>query len=65
VAAPILIGDGDDRRAIAAVSVAGPSARLQRNGIATIAARTRAAADHIGRQLATAPAPLSTLEPYL
>jgi DNA-binding IclR family transcriptional regulator len=65
VAAPILIGDGDDRRAIAAVSVAGPSARLQRGGIAAIAAHTLEAADHIGRQLHTAPPPLSTHEPHL
>jgi len=65
VAAPILIGDGEDLRAIAAVSVAGPSTRLQRGGIATIAAHTREAADQIGRQLRTAPPPLSTLEPHL
>jgi DNA-binding IclR family transcriptional regulator len=65
VAAPILIGDGDDRRAVAAVSVAGPTARLQRGGISTIAARTREAADHIGRELRTAPAPLSTVEPQV
>jgi DNA-binding IclR family transcriptional regulator len=53
VAAPILLGDGDgdERRAIAAVSVAGPTARLQRGGIATIAARTREAAEHISSQL--------------
>jgi DNA-binding IclR family transcriptional regulator len=54
VAAPILIGDGGDVRAIAAVSVAGPTARLQRDGIATIASRTREAADRISRGLRTA-----------
>jgi len=65
VAAPILIGGGDDRRAVAAVSVAGPSARLRPGGISIIAARTREAADRISSQLRTAPAPLSTLEPHL
>lgn len=65
VAAPILVGEEADRRAIAAVSVAGPSARLQRGGIATIAAHTREAAGQIGRQLRAAPAPLSTVEPHL
>jgi DNA-binding IclR family transcriptional regulator len=54
VAAPILVGDGDDLRAIAAVSVAGPTARLHRDGIATIAARARDAADRIGRRLRAA-----------
>jgi DNA-binding IclR family transcriptional regulator len=65
VAAPILIGEGHDLRAIAAVSVAGPTARLQRGGIATIATHTREAADHISRQLRSAPAPMSTVEPHV
>jgi DNA-binding IclR family transcriptional regulator len=57
VAAPILIGGGDARRAIAAVSVAGPTARLSRGAIGTIAARTREAADTISRQLRDRPMP--------
>ncbi len=57
VAAPIVIGAGEARRAIAAVSVAGPSSRMTRGAIATIAARTCEAADAISRQLGDRPSP--------
>jgi IclR family transcriptional regulator, KDG regulon repressor len=57
VAAPIVIGHGDARRAIAAVSVAGPSSRLHGPAISTIAARACEAAEAISRQLRDRPAP--------
>lgn len=53
VAAPILARDGERLRAIAAVSVAGPSSRLHREGIPMIAAHAHGAAQLISRQLTT------------
>ncbi len=49
VAAPILLGG----RAVAAVSVVGPSQRLHRDGIAAIAAHAQDAAGRIGDALAS------------
>lgn len=51
VAAPILVDDGGRPRAIAAVSVAGPSTRLRRDGIGPVASRARAAARQIAAEL--------------
>ncbi len=51
VAAPVLLGDSERRRAIAAVSVVGPTARLRRTGIPTLAVYTRRAAEEISARL--------------
>jgi IclR family transcriptional regulator, KDG regulon repressor len=53
VAAPVCVADDDGLRAVAAVSVVGPSQRLHRDGIAPIAAHARAAADRIGQALSS------------
>ena len=51
VAAPVLIGQSERRRAIAAVSVVGPTGRLRRTGIPTLALHIRRAAGEIGARL--------------
>lgn len=51
VAAPVLVTDDQGTRAVAAVSVVGPSRRLRSSGIQTIAARTQDAAQRIGAAL--------------
>ncbi len=57
VAAPVRITDGQGGRAVAvavaAVSVVGPSQRLHRDGITTIAAHVQDAARRIGEALAS------------
>jgi DNA-binding IclR family transcriptional regulator len=54
VAAPVRVADGPRERAVAAVSVVGPSQRLHRDGIAAIAAHAQDAARRIGDALASA-----------
>jgi DNA-binding IclR family transcriptional regulator len=56
VAAPVLVSDEQGVRAVAAVSVVGPSARLRRGGIGTIAAHAQDAAHRIGDALSGAAA---------
>jgi DNA-binding IclR family transcriptional regulator len=51
VAAPVLVRDEHGVRAVAAVSVAGPSSRLRRSGVPAIAAHAQAAARRIAEQL--------------
>jgi DNA-binding IclR family transcriptional regulator len=51
VAAPIVVSDGQSRRAIAAVSVVGPTDRLRREGYAGLATHVRTAADEISTRL--------------
>ena len=51
VAAPVLLPAQDEQRAIAAVSVVGPSARLRRQGIRSLAARVQYAAAQISKNL--------------
>jgi DNA-binding IclR family transcriptional regulator len=51
VAAPVLVTDEQGVRAVAAVSVVGPSGRLRRSGIGTIAAHAQDAAQRIGEAL--------------
>jgi DNA-binding IclR family transcriptional regulator len=51
VAAPVLIVDDQGARAVAAVSVVGPSQRLHRDGISTIAAHAQDAAGRISDAL--------------
>ncbi len=53
VAAPVRITDEQRERAVAAVSVVGPSQRLHRDGITTIAAHVQDAARRIGEALAS------------
>jgi len=52
VAAPVRITDEEGERAVAAVSVVGPSQRLHRDGITTIATYVQDAARRIGEALA-------------
>jgi DNA-binding IclR family transcriptional regulator len=52
VAAPVRVTDEQGERAVAAVSVVGPSQRLHRDGITTIAAHVQDAARRIGEALA-------------
>jgi IclR family KDG regulon transcriptional repressor len=52
VAAPVRVGDEHGERAVAAVSVVGPSQRLHRDGITTIAAHVQDAARRIEDALA-------------
>jgi DNA-binding IclR family transcriptional regulator len=52
VAAPVRVTDDQGERAVAAVSVVGPSQRLHRDGIMTIAAHAQDAARRIGAALA-------------
>ncbi|UGS36577.1 IclR family transcriptional regulator [Capillimicrobium parvum] len=54
VAAPVLVETGGGVRAVAAVSVVGPSARLRRGGKATIARHAGEAASRIGAALSAA-----------
>jgi DNA-binding IclR family transcriptional regulator len=54
VAAPVLVRDEQGVRAVAAVSVAGPSTRLRRSGVAAIAEHAQAAARRIGEALSGA-----------
>lgn len=51
VAAPVCVTDELGTRAIAAVSVVGPSPRLHRDGIATVARHAKEAADQIGQAM--------------
>jgi DNA-binding IclR family transcriptional regulator len=51
VAAPVILTSGSTSRAIAAVSVVGPSDRLRREGFAALASHVRRAADEIGTRL--------------
>lgn len=51
VAAPVLLADGQRLRAIAAVSVVGPTPRLRREGVKVIAAHVKRAAAEIGGSL--------------
>ena len=57
VAAPVMINDGQRKRAIAAVSVVGPTERLRREGIADLAIHVRRAAGELGTRLAAVPGP--------
>ncbi len=52
VAAPVLLGDAQQPRAIAAVSIVGPTSRLRRTGISRLAVHVRRAADEISARLA-------------
>ncbi|HVW16664.1 MAG TPA: IclR family transcriptional regulator [Solirubrobacteraceae bacterium] len=52
VAAPVVVELGGRKRAIAAVSVVGPSSRMRRDRIASVAAHAREAARVIGVRLA-------------
>ncbi len=54
VAAPVLLGGTDHRRAIAAVSVVGPTSRLRRTGISSLAVHVRRASDEISALLVSA-----------
>jgi len=51
VAAPVLLTDGQRSRAIAAVSVVGPTARMRREGVAAVATHVRRAAGEISAKL--------------
>jgi IclR family KDG regulon transcriptional repressor len=51
VAAPVCVTDELGPRAIAAVAVVGPSPRLHRDGIATVARHAMQAADQIGHAM--------------
>ncbi len=51
VAAPVLVGGPDRRRAIAAVSVVGPTTRLRQTGIPRLAVHVVRAAEDIGARL--------------
>jgi DNA-binding IclR family transcriptional regulator len=53
VAAPVRVADEQGERAVAAVSVVGPSQRLHRDGITAIAAHAQDAARRIGETLAS------------
>lgn len=53
VAAPILLADDQRQRAIASVSVVGPTARLHRDGISGLAKQVKHAADEISARLST------------
>jgi DNA-binding IclR family transcriptional regulator len=55
VAAPVMAGDGQSRRAIAAVSVVGPTERLRREGVAEVAVHVRRAAEQLGKRLTAVP----------
>jgi DNA-binding IclR family transcriptional regulator len=53
VAAPVCVTDALGRRAIAAVSEVGPSPRLHRDGIVTVARHAKEAAHQIGRAMSS------------
>jgi DNA-binding IclR family transcriptional regulator len=55
VAAPVMLSDGQTERAIASVSVVGPSDRLRREGTAALATHVRLAAGEIGARLKKVP----------
>jgi DNA-binding IclR family transcriptional regulator len=56
VAAPVRIADQHGTRAVAAVSVVGPSQRLHRDGIVAIAGHVQDAARRVGEALSDSPA---------